>query len=934
MAPPDMPLASPPPRAAAVVVPDPELRETLCRLLRSLGIDPLDYANAVDALDAFAALRPPALVVTDLYMPELDGWRFCRLLRSADYPALHDVPLLVVSSAFSGVEPDRIASDLGVDGFWETPLDEPSFLAHAERLLHDACGTPRMPRALVVEPDPGLADRLVRAFVRHGYRADAAGSVRDAAAAFSAAAYDVAAIASRLHDGDGGALLDWFRSDRPVCACVMVADQALPGQPLDWMRRGAAAFLARPFEPDLLVEVCAKARRKRSLIRAEERLELRTRELRETQARLSSVLHTQRDIICRFKADTTLTYVNHAYERYVGRPAAELVGMPFLHLVPPEFHAAVRASLASLSPAAPSKTYEHAVRLADGSSGWVEWTDYALYDEHGALAEFQSVGHDVTERRRAEENLRRHNALLSAAAQVGRILLDAPSPQSCLDVVVALVGEASGQDRAYYFERIAENPPAPNAFRMRWEWVRPGIAPQIGNPMLQALPMDVDAPDAFARLAGGRDYFERVADVPAGQRKVLEDQGILSLLLVPVRVEGALEGFIGFDNCSDQRGWSLGERSALAVAAAAIGAGLRRQRMERRTEDAAAQLRLALAVARMGHWRYDCQTQAVEWFLGHDVLFGIPRERFAGDLDAVQECVHPDDREQGIRNLRHTLETGAPFDNTYRVVHPDGSVHWLHSYGHLSRAPDGRPLHVFGVTQDVTARKEAEDELQRQRDKLRELAEDLTRSEERQRRKIALRLHDGVGQLLNVAKMKLRAAEDAADSPGRARELAAIRQTLEQALADTRSLTGALSPPLLYDAGLVPALGWLVDHFQKDHPDVRFSFEGHAEPADMECRLLLFQIARELLYNVVKHAKARHAQVRLERDGKQIRLQVRDDGVGGIPSGSPFDSRVDDGFGLFSIRERIRLHGGSLDIVSPPGGGSAVAVAHCCRHEA
>ncbi len=122
-------------------------------------------------------------------------------------------------------------------------------------------------------------------------------------------------------------------------------------------------------------------------------------------------------------------------------------------------------------------------------------------------------------------------------------------------------------------------------------------------------------------------------------------------------------------------------------------------------------LRLAIEVAKIGYWDYDCKTDKVEWSDGHHKLYGIKLEEFRGTLDHVQECVHPDDRQQGIDNLNKAMEHDEPFDNTYRVIYPDGTIHWLHSYGYVFKDTEGKPLNIFGVTRDITASKMAKDEL-------------------------------------------------------------------------------------------------------------------------------------------------------------------------------------------------------------------------------
>ncbi|MBN1198766.1 MAG: PAS domain-containing protein [Bacteroidales bacterium] len=136
-------------------------------------------------------------------------------------------------------------------------------------------------------------------------------------------------------------------------------------------------------------------------------------------------------------------------------------------------------------------------------------------------------------------------------------------------------------------------------------------------------------------------------------------------------------------------------------------------------------LQLALDVAKMGYWRYEIATGRVEWSKGHDLLFGISMDAFRGNLNAVQECVHPDDRAPGEANLRRTIEENIPYNNTYRVVHPDGTVRWMFSHGHLYRERSDDPGFIFGITQDITERKHTEEQLQ-QLSSLRQLLVELS----------------------------------------------------------------------------------------------------------------------------------------------------------------------------------------------------------------
>ncbi len=144
---------------------------------------------------------------------------------------------------------------------------------------------------------------------------------------------------------------------------------------------------------------------------------------------------------------------------------------------------------------------------------------------------------------------------------------------------------------------------------------------------------------------------------------------------------------------------------------------------ETKLKERDAQLSLALEVAKIGYWKINLGNNSVEWFAGHEKLFGIPIEEFKGTLNAVQEMVHPDDRAHGVYNLSRALNENVPFDNTYRVIHPNGKVKWLHSYGNIFRDKDGNPQFIFGISQDITKIKEEEIAIRESEEKYRLLFE-------------------------------------------------------------------------------------------------------------------------------------------------------------------------------------------------------------------
>jgi len=137
----------------------------------------------------------------------------------------------------------------------------------------------------------------------------------------------------------------------------------------------------------------------------------------EIRKQLDSVLNTQKELICRFTPDTTLTYVNDAYCRAFGKTREELLGMPFLDLVPESEHEQIRAHINKLGADKITTTYEHQVITQNSGLRWQEWTDYIVSEENGKVTEFQSVGYDITERKKAEEALHAAREEATAASR-------------------------------------------------------------------------------------------------------------------------------------------------------------------------------------------------------------------------------------------------------------------------------------------------------------------------------------------------------------------------------------------------------------------------------------------------------------------------------------------------------------------------------------
>ncbi len=233
---------------------------------------------------------------------------------------------------------------------------------------------------------------------------------------------------------------------------------------------------------------------------------------------------------------------------------------------------------------------------------------------------------------------------------------------------------------------------------------------------------------------------------------------------------------------------------------------------------------------------------------------------------------------------------------------------------------------VCMVAMDLTERKRAEEKIGLYQRQLRALAAELALSEERERRRLAAELHDRVGQSLALAKIKLLSLVRSNIHPDLLSPLAEITGMIDTTIRDTHSLIFEISPPVLYQVGFEAAVEWLAEHFQEQYGlRIDLKIDSNPKPLKEDLRIALFQAIRELLVNVIKHAKAARAEVSVKDAGNNLRIVVRDDGMGFTFSADERQGATK-GFGLFNIRERLHHLGAEMTVESSPGKGTRVTL--------
>lgn len=329
-----------------------------------------------------------------------------------------------------------------------------------------------------------------------------------------------------------------------------------------------------------------------------------------------------------------------------------------------------------------------------------------------------------------------------------------------------------------------------------------------------------------------------------------------------------------------------------------------------------------------------------------------------GHRDVIGKPVHeaiPEAEDQGFINLLdRVFRTGKAFTGTEMEIEllrngqPDKRV--LDFVYQPMRNSQGEITGIFVQGVDLTERSRAKAELQAlnkaleqmndtleerveertaallaYQDQLRSLATKLNKAEEKERQRLAAELHDNLGQILAVSKMKIDLLNKQYNSGDLNSELLELIKLIEESIRYTRDLMTELTPPpSLQKEDLLSSVKWVADTMAKHGLEVKITEDKQPKPIEEDHRSTLSQCIKELLFNVLKHSGVDKAEVFLSRNNDKVQAIVEDKGKG-FNSGRAAQSPTSDGrFGLFNIRERLEFLGGSMKILSKVGAGTKV----------
>lgn len=448
-------------------------------------------------------------------------------------------------------------------------------------------------------------------------------------------------------------------------------------------------------------------------------------DLKEAESRYRSLVEHLPAVVYVDEVDerSTATYVSPQYERLLGFTPEERLADPGLWLrqLHPDDRDRVQAESLRTNATGDPFDCEYRMLTKDGRVVWLRDQAFLTGGEDGRPGFWQGVLFDITAAKLAEEALSRRDVILEATAFAAGRFLNAPGWVDVIDDVLERLGTAAEASRAYVFQN-ARDADAGLFASGRFEWAAqiPGAAPSGGFD--RRLPYR-DGFDRWERLLGaGEVIYGAARSFPDPERQVLDRQGILSMAVLPITVGDEWWGFIGFDHCAHERHWQQAEIDALSVAANTLGAAIGRERDERRISETEIRYRtLVEQIPAITYIEEPGTGRAIYMSPQLETVLGYTREDMQPGW--FWDSIHDDDRARVQAEDERTNETGEPYRVQYRQRSKDGRWVWIRDEAQLVRDRRGDPLFWQGVRFDVTAQKEAEQQVREAEEKYRTLIE-------------------------------------------------------------------------------------------------------------------------------------------------------------------------------------------------------------------
>ena len=541
-------------------------------------------------------------------------------------------------------------------------------------------------------------------------------------------------------------------------------------------------------------------------------------------------------------------------------------------------------------------------------------------------------GVDVTPQRTSEmisRNLLKQQQVL---ADISQILNSTDSFENTINNVLSLIGEHTKVSRVYIFEDSDDELCTSNTY----EWCGAEATPQISE--LRLVPYEIIPSWKPILLKEGKLISSNIDSLPEDIVSILKPQNIKSILVYPIMIKAKFYGFIGFDDCTTNREWTLSETELLRAVTGAISNSLERKVILKKLTESEMRLKLAMQSANEGLWDWSIATGNVYFNKQWCNMLGFEQGEIEPNIKSWETLVHPDDFGFVTQTLnRHLKGETANYETVHRVKTKSGEWKWILDHGMvIERGADGEPLRAIGTHIDITLQKQTEAELA----KLLDMKDKFFSI-------IAHDLKNPFVTLMSFSEMLIDDFNDFSPEEIKA-NIQRILETsqitynlLENLLAWARSQRGeiVLKPEYQSISNIVDDAS-SVFRMMYEKKKIRLINEIEVSDKALIDKNTITTVIRNLISNAIKYTNpGGEIIIRSSRNENNLLISVTDTGMGITPAELNKLFRIDTrlskegtshergtGLGLILCREFMEKNNGTISVKSTPRIGSIFTI--------
>ncbi|MBU1627457.1 response regulator, partial [bacterium] len=363
----------------------------------------------------------PDVIIIDLYMPKIDGWHLCKLLRSPEFPNTDKIPILMISSSFSGKDIHQMSLEVGANAFLEIPFKANDLKNYMMTLLKGET-PPYLKQVVIIDNDMIQIELIKQAFERHNYKVDVAYNSKDGSSLINKYSPQFVIVNYTLQDSLEDDLIYSIKKPDALSVAIIMTEEISPTLAIQFLKKGADAYITKPFNAEDLIGICQKSYHERSLLRIDALLEERTRKLKESEEKFRTLFENSRDAIYFSTRNGSILDVNQAALNLFGYSRDEMLTMNTRDLyVNPEDREKFQRDIEEKKGVS---DYEEKLIKKDGSEIDCLISSSIRYDNDGSVLGYQGIIRNITDRKKMQAELLKMEKLESINILAGGIAHD------------------------------------------------------------------------------------------------------------------------------------------------------------------------------------------------------------------------------------------------------------------------------------------------------------------------------------------------------------------------------------------------------------------------------------------------------------------------------------------------------------------------------